>query len=178
LLDLVLDLTGRPQVTRVSGVCSRTFGPRMESYVYDEMWAGPPRPGGTFDVEDGAVALLRCGRELTIELSVAWASDLPEGIFPVGVMMLGERGGCWVEPWGRRAVIAGEAEGRLVEEELPVVSDDPWDDAWTKQHRTFAEVVRGVRPPTATGEHGMQVQQILEAIYRSHDAGSEVAVQG
>ena len=176
LLDLVLDLTGRPQVTRVSGACSRIFGPRMESYVYDEMWAGPPRPGGTFDVEDGAVALLRCGRELTIELSVAWASDLPEGIFPVGVMVLGDRGGCWMEPWGRRAVMAGESEGRLIEEELDIQSIDPWDDAWTQQHRLLAQIVKGGAAPTATGEHGLHVQEILEAIYRSSDAGMEIAL--
>jgi predicted dehydrogenase len=53
---------------------------------------------------------------------------------------------------------------------------DRWLQGWTREHELYAEIVTGTRAPTATGEHGREVQAILDAMYRSSEEGREVEV--
>ncbi len=42
MIDLMMDLAGRPSVQRVSGVCTSVFGPPIADCNCTDMWAGPP----------------------------------------------------------------------------------------------------------------------------------------
>ena len=94
-----IDTMARPPGNQPSSAPVRRtsrFGAPIGDYRFTEMWAGPPDPGGTFDVEDGAAALIRFERGLTLDLSVSWAANLPETILPDGIILLGDRGGVYV----------------------------------------------------------------------------------
>lgn len=176
LLDLGMHLVGRRDATRISGTVMQRFGPDPASYVFDEMWAGPPDPAGTFDVEDGACGLVRFGDDLTIEINATWAIDLPEGTLRDGVALLGERGGMWFDIWGDHVLLSGERDGHLVDSRVRVQGADPWGRCWRRQAERFAAAVRGDMPPHATGAEGRAVQRVLDAFYRSADARLEVEV--
>ncbi len=177
VIDLVTYLADRPRAVRVSGHCTSRFGTPIERYVYDEMWAGPPNPEGVFDVEDGATALIRFDSGLTLDLSVSWAANLPETVLPDGIILFGEKAGCYFDVWGERVEIATEQDGYLVDLKPRIhTAGTTWADGWQRQHRIFAANVQSRRAPDASLADGRAVQQILEAIYASSDAGREVEI--
>ena len=116
LIDLIMHITPvpgnapsdslsrSPRPLRVSAHCTGTFGAPIESYNYEEMWAGPPDPAGTFDVDDGVTGLVRFDTGMTFELNVTWAANIPENILPDGIVILGDRGGCYLDLWNNRLV--------------------------------------------------------------------------
>ncbi|MBL9121282.1 MAG: Gfo/Idh/MocA family oxidoreductase [Phycisphaerae bacterium] len=177
VLDLVRYLTDKPQATRVSGACYANFGHPIASYRYVDMWAGPPKPDGTFDVEDHATALIRCEGGLTIELNATWAMNQPEGALKDGIFLFGDRGGLAFQIFGSEVTLATEEDGRLVDVKPLLEPGDALGKAWDAQYLQFTQAIRrGVRPH-ATGEDGRAIQALLEAIERSSAEGRELDVQ-
>jgi predicted dehydrogenase len=177
VIDLALHLAGSPRVERVSGHCTSTFGRPLARYRYTEMWAGPPDLQGVFDVDDGAVALIRLAGGITLELNVTWAANLPDNTLPSGMTILGDRGGCHFDVWGTNFVMATEEDGHLVDVRPQLGSvADAWPSAWRRQHELFARAIAEGAQPQASMECGRAVQAIIDAIYRSSEAGREVEV--
>jgi predicted dehydrogenase len=178
LIDLALHLAGSPKVERVSGHCTSTFGRPIDRYRFTEMWAGPPNLEGVFDVEDGAVALIRCAGGITLELNVTWAANLPDGTLPSGMTLLGDRGGCHFDIWGSNFVLSTEEEGHLVDVKPQLGgASDAWPSAWRRQHELFAHAVESRAQPESSMERGRAVQAVIEAIYRSSEMKREVEVE-
>jgi predicted dehydrogenase len=177
LLDLIIHLTGNPRPDRVSASCASAFGPRMEDYVYTEMWAGPPNFQGVFDVEDSANGLVRFDDGMTLDLSVAWAVNIKEQVLPDGYVLLGDRGGCVFDLWTNRLSIYTEQDGHQVDISPVIPTEDPWAAAWRAEHELFARIVTQGEAPSATGEQGRVIQQIVQSMYESDRAGQEVSIQ-
>jgi len=176
VLDLAMHLTGSRDPERASGQVVSKFGTPIADYRYTNMWSGPPKLEGVFDVEDGAVALVRFGGGMTLELNVTWAANVPEGILPNGMTVMGSKAGCYFELFGDSVKIATEEEGQIVDVSPHFVTTEAHDDAWARQYAQFIGAVRDGVAPHATGEDGRCVQALIEAIYASSDAGREVDV--
>jgi predicted dehydrogenase len=176
MIDIILELTGRPRVRRVSGTCTSTFGSPIDRYVFTEMYAGPPRPAGTFDVEDAATGLLRCEGGLTVEINTFWAGNLPDDVLPNGIILMGERGGCYYDIWGDTLIVSAEEEQTLVDITPQLLPGNQWDRGWQREHELFRETVLKRVPPAASAQHGRDVQAVLDAMYRSSAQGEEVEV--
>ncbi len=174
LIDLSLHLAGHPRVERVSGVTWSKFGSPIRDYRYTSMWAGPPLLDGTFDVEDAATALIRCAGGLTIELTVTWAANIPEGTTRDGISIWGSRAGAFLDVMGNELSIASEEEGMLVDIKPQFATENGLDLAWDEQFRHFTQMVTQQKKPVATGDHGRVLQQVIEAIYESSKANREV----
>lgn len=174
LIDLSYWLMGFPEVSRVSGKVYAQFGKRMKDYVYEHMWAGPPKYDGVCDVEDSAHAMIRFEGGITLDLQVSWAMNMPEENIPgpgiVGVF--GDQGGITFNLDGDSLNLATESHGRNVDTKymLPPV------DQFEEQARAFANMVSNRGEPTATGVHGQQVLAIIDGIYQSSDEDREVEV--
>lgn len=176
VIDLVRWLAGKPQALRASGACYATFGHPIAGYRYVDMWAGPPKPDGIFDVEDHATALLRCEGGLTVEVNVTWAMNQPEGAMKDGIFLFGDRGGVAFQVFGSEVTLATEEDGRIVDVRPLLEPGEPLGKAWDAQYGQFVQAIRrGVRPH-ATGEDGRAIQAIVEAIGRSSAEGREVEV--
>ena len=76
-LDIVMYCCGDPAPLTVSGETFSKLGTAMEDYVYTDMWAGPPKYDGTFDVEDSVTAMVRTDGPV-ITLNGAWAQNIFE----------------------------------------------------------------------------------------------------
>lgn len=176
LVDIVMHLLDERRVETVSASCERQFGSPISKYVYEEMWAGPPNLDGTFDVEDSATALIRFASGTTFNLDVAWASNLPERTMRDGIVLLGDRGGCFFDLWGDTIVLTTVQDGTLIDQPLECDHEDAWNRAWEWQHRTFMHAVCEGSPPSSTAADGLAVQQVIDGLYRSSADRHEVAI--
>jgi predicted dehydrogenase len=176
LVDVTLHLCGRPQVERVSTATSSRFGAPPSGYRCTEMWSGPPNLSGPFDVDDGATAMLRCQDGLILTVETAWASHLPDGAIADGVTLLGERGAMHFDIWGDHVLMGTELDGEIVDVKHSIASTEGWGTAFTREHECFAANCGG-SGSGPSGEDGLQVQAVLGAMYRSAEAGREVAVE-
>lgn len=76
-LDIVMYCCGDPKPLTVTGETFCKLGKDMENYVYTDMWAGPPKYDGVYDVDDSVAGLVRTtGPVLTI--NGAWAQNIGE----------------------------------------------------------------------------------------------------
>jgi predicted dehydrogenase len=175
LVDLVLHLCDRPEVRRVSASTSSRFGKPPHGYRFTDMWSGPPNLDGTFDVDDGATAMLRCSDGLTISLETSWASHLPDGTIGDGVTLFGEQGAMHFDIWGNTVLVGTQVDGETIDMTHPIASTEGWGTAFQRAHETFRSNCGG-GGGGPTGEEGMAVQAVLDAMYRSAGACEEVAV--
>lgn len=173
VIDLGMYLAGHPRPQRVSGAWYSKFGTPLESYRYVDMWAGPPRYEGKFDVDDAAAGLIRFDSDLTMELNATWAMNLPEDTLPSGMTILGDKGGCFFELFGDTVTFATEQHGRLVD----VTPHYPKRDMWEGQWRAFQKAIEERSTPIATAQHGRAVQSVVDALYESGEKKREVEVR-
>ncbi|MEM7230192.1 MAG: Gfo/Idh/MocA family oxidoreductase [Planctomycetota bacterium] len=167
VIDLVMQLTGRPTATSVAADCRCEFAHAINDYQFDEMWSGPPNPGGICDVEDTANAFIRFDTGMTLQLTLAWASNVAPGVMTEGIVLCGDQGACHIDAWGGVAHLMHGRGGHIEDEHLEVDSDDPWNAAWERQHRHFAELCASRSPASAPVQHGLDAQRVIEAIYEA-----------
>lgn len=174
LIDLVLHVTGQPTPEWVLGRAYSKFGHRMKDYVYESMWAGPPRLDGVCDVEDSAHAMITFAGGLSLDLNICWAGNFPDSkLPPTQVALLGDRAGVTFELFGDALFVAGEQHGRLSETKIRLTENDHMTD----QMRSFGEAIAARRPSVgATGEQGRKVQAIVDAIYESSETAKPIAL--
>lgn len=169
-VDLALYLLGYPPVQEVSGTTRTEFGSR-EDYAYLDMWGEDAGPEG-FDVDDSASAFVRCEEGRTISLEVAWATNRPAN---------------------HEFVVRGtEAAARfdLLENDLTIYSastagsnhladtsiDTHQNDTHSDEQRAFFEAIESGEPLEYSVEHALDVQRVIDGIYRSSEDGEGVRI--
>ena len=172
MIDLILHLMGSPRPLRVSGKVYANFGPRMKAYVYESMWAGPPKLEGTFDVEDAAHALVRFEGGATLELNTTWAMNFAQDALPNVMGLFGDKGGLTFQLGGSEVKIATEEQGHNVDL-VPLVRKT---DAFAAQLADFVQNCEQRKAPHASGRAGQTVQAVIDAIYESSEKDREVEV--
>ena len=76
-LDIVMYCCGDPAPRTVSGETFSKLGCDIHSYVYKDMWAGPPKLDGVYDVEESITGLVRTEGPV-ISFNGAWAQNIGE----------------------------------------------------------------------------------------------------
>ena len=173
VIDLVLYLAGYPDPLRASGKVYANFGPRMRKYVYEDMWAGPPRFKGKCDVEDSAHALIRLDGGISFEMNTTWAGNFPDDSVNNLIGLFGDRGGLTFQLGGDTVKLATEEDGHNVDVTPKLRSAAPFE----QQLRTFAHNVKTRTAPHASGRCGQIVQAVLDAIYKSSEQDREVPIK-
>ena len=167
MLDLNLWFMGFPKPVSVSGATYMKFGHRKD-YVYTSMW-GKPVPGGIFDVDDYATALIRFENGSTLTLECSWAANVPTTSWTSYVM--GDKGG---------AKFDLNADLEVYTEDTGFIADlrpqfvEP--DVYQAINDHFVCCLRGTAQPLCTAEQGLVVQKIIDGIYKSSQMGKEVRV--
>jgi predicted dehydrogenase len=174
-LDFALFMLEFPEVVEVSGETRTDFGDRDDYADPDGMGSGwKTDDDATFGVDDSASAFIRCADGTTISLEAAWAANQrPTRQF----VARGTEGG---------------AEFALAADELTLIDarDAPVDhyvdseiqgDRDPSNHEALVQhflesVATDETPEINTVDQGLQVQRILDAIYRSSERGSAVSL--
>ena len=169
-LDLALYLTGLWNPTAVSAKTYSKFGSPIKDYHYVSMWAGPPKPDGVFDVDDYATGFIRFGEEATLTFQVAWAcNSAPEDCIEI----IGDKGGVKIGGSAKGITLLTEFDNRPAD---IVLDYDSASDGFQKETAKFVKAVQGEGDVPATGEEGVILMRILDAIYKSSETNREVAV--
>lgn len=158
MLDLGLDLLGRPRCTSVLAATHDRF-------------RGAAAPGAVFDVEDTFFALLRFEGGRSMELSATWAINQPPHQQGTVCRVHGDKGA--IDVYTRQGPVLyrnfsprGEAKETLMK--LPKLVHYP------AMMRHLRECIAGRAAPAAGGDTGLQLMQLVEAIYKSAATGKAV----
>lgn len=169
LFDLAMYLADQWKPTAVSAATYDKFGPRMKNYRFVSMWAGPPKLDGKFDVEDYSTGFVRFPKKVTMSFEIVWAANAPDACF---VELLGDKGGARAMVDGPLTIMT-EHNGRIAD--LTPKFDDR-ASAFHVQAKKFLAACRGEAAPAATGEQGVTVMKLIDAIYASDRQGKEVKI--
>ncbi|KPK80264.1 MAG: dehydrogenase [Phycisphaerae bacterium SM23_33] len=162
-LDLAMWLMGSPRPVTVSGSTFDHIGARVAR-----------QQGKSFDVEDLGCALVRFDNGATLILEASWAGfsekreDMCTQLYATkgGIVQRNQEEGYTFE-----ARVYGEQGGTLWESRLQQTTVQT-----PSAYQEFVDAVLDDRQPLATGQDGLAVQLILDAIYRSARTGREVRI--
>ena len=175
VLDFALYLAGSPAVTDVSGVTRTSFGNRKEYADPDNWGSNWDQADQNFDVEDSATAFIRCENGTTITLDVSWATNREPN---AGVVVRGTDAGASLSLGGDTLSInttGTDGHDHYAESEYSAKRDPSGHRA---EDELFVEcLATGETPGTNTIEEGLNIQRVLDAIYRSSEAGHSVSCE-
>ncbi|MBI3948172.1 MAG: Gfo/Idh/MocA family oxidoreductase [Armatimonadetes bacterium] len=161
-LDLALWLMDHPRPVTVSAATYAYLGTELAA-----------RQGFEFDVEDLAAGFIRFKNGATLTLEASWAGNTNRA-HDTFTMLLGTRGGINIyrdeATSATKVSVVQEVGGSLVELSPKEQIKPPTAQA------AFVRAILEGKPNPAPGEHGLAVQRILDALYRSAAEGREVPV--
>lgn len=153
VLDLALYLMGNPKPVSAYGSTYAEFGPKM--------------PGGeNYDVEDLASGLIKFENGATVLVEASWASNIAQETSYTTLM--GSLGGADLSPLRLYTEMNGE--------QVDIQPQHPNINGHEAEIKHFVDCVRDGKQPLATGEHGLDVIKILDAIYESAQTGKMAAI--
>jgi predicted dehydrogenase len=159
-LDLALWFMGYPAPVSVSGAAYSHLGRRLAE-----------REGKQFDVDDLASAFIRFDNGATLSMETSWASntELREDQW---TQLFGVEGGALIrnlnEGYEFEARVYRDYDGDVATEVPPI----PESLETPQQH--FCRAILNDTEPEATGEQGVVVMKLLDALYESAATGQEV----
>ncbi len=164
-LDLALWLMGYPRPVWVMG---RTYDPIASALAREQ--------GVVYDVEDLAVAMITFANGATLELEASWAAHIQEHEW-METRLFGTRGGLVQrnvnETYEFEAEVYLERDGAQFDMKLHPPRRRASDK--NAMYHLIESIVNDT-PHTATGEEGLLVMEILDAIYHSAEEGRPVRI--
>ena len=167
-LDIVMYCLGDPRPRTVSGETFCKLGKDIESYAYRNMWAGPPIPGGTYDVEDSVTALIRTEGP-TFTLHGAWAQNIDHDEMYIDFM--GDKGGIRLK-YGANFEVFTSMYGSLVKYEPEFKMNNHFQneiDAFVRSVQTGERLPSHIDTVAVTA-------RIMQAIYDSAAQHREIVL--
>jgi predicted dehydrogenase len=162
-LDLALWFQGFPRPVAVKGYTFSKLGTQNKCLG---TW-GIPEPGGPFDVEDLALALIELEGGKVMYLELSWALYTLEDTF--NCILSGDKAGVSLTPPLKFTESAGEwVETRIEHPEV--------EDVYLEEMKHFVECLREGRRPEPLPEQGLTVMKVIDAIYMSAGSGKEVSI--
>lgn len=162
-LDLALWLMGYPKPVWVMGSTYQHLGSALAQ-----------KQGKTFDVEDLAAGMIRFENGATLMVEASWAANIKESEF-METRLYGTRAGLVQrnldEGYRFEAEIFLEKDGAHFDMKL----HPPYPPV-TSSYYHFVDCLVTGKPHLATGEEGLRVMQILDALYQSAAEGRPVEI--
>jgi predicted dehydrogenase len=164
MLDLTLWFMGHPKPVSASGVTYQKFGTRPDVVGFMGQWDYK-----NFTVEDFASALIRFDNGAAIMLESSFVANLKQEV--QNVTLLGTTGGAEAYPLS----ITQERHRSVFSYEPKIPGGNNINTHYAEM-KAFVECIRDKKEPLVTGEHGLMVAKIMDAIYKSAEAGKEVTI--
>jgi len=164
-MDMAMWLMGNPRPVTVSGSAYSVIGPRVAKQL-----------GKKYDVEDLGCGLIRFDNGATLILEASWAG-FTEKREEMITQLLGTTGGLIQRNTGE----GYDFEARVYTEKDGVLWDSKLQETTFPVKSAYEEFVDAClddREPVATGQHGLDVQHILDAVYKSAATGKEIRIGG
>lgn len=166
-LDIVMFCTGDPTPITVSAEAFSKLGKDIPNYVFESMWAGPPKLDGTYDVDDSVTALVRTEGPV-ISVHGAWAQNI--GVEDRYIDFMGTKGGIRLQYGGGFTLYSTDGD-KLTEETFPA----PESNMFNNEIREFLNCIRGENKCVADIEKAILTSHMIQAMYDSSEQGREIA---
>lgn len=155
VLDLTLWLMGNPKPVTVMGSAYTKFGPKF--FEGTDM---------VYDVEDLAAGIVKLDNGATILLEASWESHIEKE--EIYTKLMGTQGGAEFDPLRIYKDIQGAPADITLK--YPKVS------GYEMETKHFVDCIKGKCKCISTGEHGLHIMQVLDAIYESAKTGKSVDI--
>jgi predicted dehydrogenase len=162
VIDSTLYLMGHPKPKAVSGATYTKFGKRKGVIGLMGQW--DPKK---YTVEDFALGLVRFKNGATMFVETSFAANIEKDSYNISLM--GSKGGCSLEP----PKIFSEKNKTLIDISPVFLKGRNTHEI---EMEKFVECILKDSEPPATGQEGLAVQKIMDAIYESADLGKEVPI--
>ncbi|MBI3945302.1 MAG: Gfo/Idh/MocA family oxidoreductase [Armatimonadetes bacterium] len=160
ILDLTIHLMGHPKPVSVSGMSTARFGTREGVLGLMGQW--DPK---VFTVEDFAVGLVKFANGAALVLESSFCANIEKDV--MNTQLLGTEGGATLSP----PTLFREEAGALTVSQITTVQQVQSHHA---EIAAFIEAIVNDTEPLVTGEQGLTVARIIDAIYESQETGREV----
>ncbi|MCL1987966.1 MAG: Gfo/Idh/MocA family oxidoreductase [Firmicutes bacterium] len=166
-LDLVMYCLGDPLPKTVTGKTHSVLGANMKEYVYKDMWAGPPKYDGVYNVEDFITGMIRTAGP-TITLNGAWAQNI--GAPGQYVDFIGSKAGIRLQ-YGGNFTVYSTKDGTLTEETATFKSKDMFQ----VEIDSFLQCIKSGEKLPSHIDVVVVTAKIMQALYDSSEQGREIA---
>lgn len=167
-LDIVMYCCGDPIPTTVTGETFSRLGKDIEGYAYRDMWAGPPTPNGTYDVDDSVIAMIRTEGPV-ITLHGAWAQNIDHDEMYIDFM--GDKGGIRLA-YGQDFQVYTVQHGALVSYKPEIKGNNMYEE----EINAFLNCIRTGEKLPSHIDTFMITAQLLQTIYDSAEQHKEITL--
>ncbi len=168
-LDVVMYCLGDPKPRTVSGETFCKLGRDMRAYTYKDMWAGPPKFEGVYDVDDSVTALIRTDGPI-VSVHGAWAQNV--GVGEMFIDFMGDKAGIRLAYGGDFTVYTAE-NGELISYTPEIDKRDMFQteiDSFLRCIQTGERLASHIDTVILTS-------QIMQAIYDSAAEHREIVLE-
>lgn len=165
-LDIVMYCCGDPQPLTVSGETFCKLGKNMSEYTYRDMWAGPPKLDGVYNVEDSVTALIRTSGPV-ITVNGAWAQNIGEDEMYIDFM--GDKAGIRLH-YGKEFTVYTAENGALVEY-TPEFKMTPH---FENEINAFVDCIKSGEKMPSHIDTAIITAKMMQAIYDSAENHTEI----
>lgn len=165
VIDAVWWLLGMPKPISASGVSGAKFGPKGRGYWHFRKV--PPKVYKQYEADDFAGGFIRFENGTGLQVESFWASHQP-GEFQIE--LFGDEAGAQLKPLKLYKTVNDAPHD--VDVEIPQKTE-----AWDRIAGHFIDCILDGKPCDAPLQHGLQVQQMMEALLKSAETGREVRIK-
>lgn len=157
---------GSPQPIAASGNCWTYIGDKPSEV--ESAWPG--WDWKTFTVEDLAVGQIRFENGCIMQVESSFSAHIEHDIFNFTIM--GTKGGFNFDT----QTLYTDHAGTMLNSKAAFLPTAGFDTLFVAKLKNFADGILTGSPLRAPGEAGLAVQKMIDGIYRSAEAGKEVAI--
>jgi len=165
-LDIVMYCCGDPMPVTVSSEAFCELGKDLNSYTYKDMWAGPPKADGIYDVEDAITGIIRTKGPI-ITFNGAWAQNIGKNEMYIDFM--GTKAGIRLQ-YGADFIKYGSQNGMLTETLYTINSDNMFQN----EIDAFIECIENNIKLPSHIDTTIITAKMMDAIYKSADLHQEM----
>lgn len=169
ILDLTLFLMGNPKPVSASGKTWDILGRNPDLW---NAWGDYDRK--KYTVEDFAVGLVKFDNGSVVVLESSFMANLDGD--PFQTQLFGTKAGAVVKGWGDDAVRIFTEQDRQLFNLVPANLQHV-QSSHTEEIKAFVHAILEGKPSPVPGEHGLVLNAIFDALYKSSDTGREEPVE-
>ncbi len=167
-LDIVMYCCGDPKPKSVSSEMFSKLGKDIDNYTYVNMWAGPHKSGGTYDVEESVVGVVRTEGPV-VSFQGAWAQNI--GVNEMYIDFMGDKGGIRLQ-YGKDFVEYGAINGMLSETKYSFSTKNMFQN----EIDAFLNCIDSGEKLPSNIDTVIVTAKLLDAIYRSCEEHKEITL--
>lgn len=168
-LDIVMYCCGDPVAKTVSGEVFSKLGKDIAGYAYKDMWAGPPKIDGIYDVDDSVTAMIRTDGPV-ITVHGAWAQNI--GVAEQYIDFIGDKGGIRLQ-YGQDFTVYTTEHGALVEYK----PDFKVRDHFQNEIDAFINCCKSGEKLPSHIDVNILTSRMMQAIYDSAEQHKEIVLE-